>query len=729
MTARCLLLAACLSPACLADEVLELWDLSDEALAERLSGADVPVSLGPGPDEGTRALVAEFRPPGKWPGINLKLERPQDWLSHTYLSLLVFSESERPVSLAFGICDGAGRCYKPVRALPPRQWHEVRFLVTRMSEGDDDGAYCGEAVDVTRISRVNPFAMTPNEVYRVRFARIALVRMDRLPAPTVTASPAGDGVALSWSRVPGAVAYDIYRRRSGEASVRLARFPAPRFVDVSAEPGTRYIYRVAGVDFGRRVGRRSRPVRGSRNAGAAPALPPVSRFGGRADISLRATGFFRTDKINGRWSLIDPDGRPFFSIGICVLGLGDSFTRVTGREQLFGAAIADREDARFAEAWRPWYGYAAYGLRDDGLVFSPYIRNQIAKHGEDWRSRWIARTVQRLRDWHVNTLGAWAHTSVIEAARMPYVGFGASWGECPTVPGVSAPDVFHPAFAANVRESAKRAAEDRDDPYLIGRFTANEMAWHGDWQHGKSLVSLIHLAPRTLHAKVAWVEFLKRRHETIGELNTAWGTDAGSFEALLDGSDKVPDRPAARRDAEDFLGVFAERYFRITSEALRANDPNHLVLGARHSQSAPVPVLEANDRYADVISVTLYGWLPGREVTRGGMYTDKPWLAGEFHFISEDSPLPIRAVNAVLPNQALRGEAYQDYLAEGLALPNFVGAHWFEYVDEPATGRFNFGKDGGEAHNIGWVDVDDNPYEEFVRKAALVNANWPLSVW
>ncbi len=73
-----------------------------------------------------------------------------------------------------------------------------------------------------------------------------------------------------------------------------------------------------------------------------------------------------------------------------------------------------------------------------------------------------------------------------------------------------------------------------------------------------------------------------------------------------------------------------------------------------------------------------------------------------------------------------RGEAYQDYIADGFGLSNFIGAHWFEYIDEPATGRFDGGKDGGEAHNIGWVNVNDEPYEEFVKRATLINANVPL---
>jgi hypothetical protein len=36
-----------------------------------------------------------------------------------------------------------------------------------------------------------------------------------------------------------------------------------------------------------------------------------SKYGGDANIKLNASGYFRTEKVNGRWSVIDPDGHPF----------------------------------------------------------------------------------------------------------------------------------------------------------------------------------------------------------------------------------------------------------------------------------------------------------------------------------------------------------------------------------------------------------------------------------
>jgi hypothetical protein len=50
--------------------------------------------------------------------------------------------------------------------------------------------------------------------------------------------------------------------------------------------------------------------------------------------------------------------------------------------------------------------------------------------------------------------------------------------------------------------------------------------------------------------------------------------------------------------------------------------------------------------------------------------------------------------------------------------PNFVGCHWFQYVDEPITGRWF----DGENYNIGLVDVTDTPYFELRVAAQRANS-------
>ena len=728
MPIRTALLLLCLGtiPAC-AQGIPSVCDLSDENLIKAFTSGDSDISIAEGPAPGSHALGLLFKPVNDWPSARYQLPVTQDWSRADVLSVTLRNDGPTSATLEVGVVDARGRAYKPARRVPPGKWTEIRIPVSGMSAGADESAWCGEAIDTSRVVRFWFLAYSPDQPLPCRFASIRLLALPRLPAPQVRVAGAADGVSLTWAAIPGAGAYDIYRRAPGGREARLARFSGPRFVDVSAQPGTRYSYRVAAVDELRRAGRRSPIVTAALNPSAPPGLPPLSRYGGRTDMRLDATGFFRAQRRDGRWALVDPEGHPMLSVGICVIGLGDSYTRVSKREGLFKDALAEKSDPRFKAAWDPPYGYTAYGLEaGTGLVFSPYVRGLIGKHGADWEKRWQEETVKRLDDWHVNATAAFSGGNFKRA----YVSFTAGWGDAPLIPTatghVGVPDVFDPAFERNVNSSAEAARSSRDDPWLIGWFTANEMGWYGDWEQGMNLVNLIHVAPASLAAKNAWVGFLKTRYPDIAALNAAWDTQFGSLGALADNHVKMPNKPAARRDSSAFLAMFADRYFRLTAEAIRRNDPRHLILGARHSQGAPAEVIRAESCYNDVVSATIYGFRPRRSVLNGSCDTDKPWLAGEFHFQARDAGLPFRQVDGIYPTQAARGDAYQDYLADGFALPEFIGAHWFEYIDEPVTGRFDGGKDGGECYNIGWVNVADEPYREFVARARLANANLPL---
>ena len=113
----------------------------------------------------------------------------------------------------------------------------------------------------------------------------------------------------------------------------------------------------------------------------------------------------------------------------------------------------------------------------------------------------------------------------------------------------------------------------------------------------------------------------------------------------------------------------------------------------------------------DVYSLNSYAYIVNqREVDKVRDLIDRPILIGEFHFGT-----PGRGMTPGLrqvANQEERGVAYRYYVENAVADPNIVGAHWFEWVDEPSTGRFD-----GENYNIGLLDVTDRPYRELVDAA------------
>jgi hypothetical protein len=63
-------------------------------------------------------------------------------------------------------------------------------------------------------------------------------------------------------------------------------------------------------------------------------------------------------------------------------------------------------------------------------------------------------------------------------------------------------------------------------------------------------------------------------------------------------------------------------------------------------------------------------------------------------------------------NQEERGVAYRYYVENAAAHPAVIGTHWFQWWDQPPTGR-----NDGENYNIGFVDITDRPYDELINAA------------
>lgn len=57
-----------------------------------------------------------------------------------------------------------------------------------------------------------------------------------------------------------------------------------------------------------------------------------------------------------------------------------------------------------------------------------------------------------------------------------------------------------------------------------------------------------------------------------------------------------------------------------------------------------------------------------------------------------------------------RGPAYAQFLKQALSEPSIVGVHWFQYLDQPVTGRLLDGENG----HFGLVGITDVPFQGFV---------------
>lgn len=146
-------------------------------------------------------------------------------------------------------------------------------------------------------------------------------------------------------------------------------------------------------------------------------------------------------------------------------------------------------------------------------------------------------------------------------------------------------------------------------------------------------------------------------------------------------------------------------YFRAVREVLNELAPKKLYLGCRsNSVNFNRIAFEAAARYCDVISINHYDYNVSTFKETEGL--DKPLMIGEFHFGALDRGLPHTGLRAA-SNQRQRARLFEHFVSQALEDDYVVGAHWFQYLDQPYTARSD-----GENYQIGFVDICDRPYPE-----------------
>lgn len=380
----------------------------------------------------------------------------------------------------------------------------------------------------------------------------------------------------------------------------------------------------------------------------------------------RPTGFYSVAERDGRWVAQDPNGKPFTFLGVDHV----------------------RPDGHMCEA----LGYAPYG--------------RFVETNYPSREAWATETVSRLKSWGFNALGSGCEFKELKGkglVRTVFLSMGESvcygdkslWiSKCLHSPGTAFPNVFHPGFAESCeRIAAKKCAATRNDRSVFGYFIDNELAWRGD-----GMFDAVMNRPDDDCAKKALVAWLRGR-------------------------------PVTSELKQEFLGLCAERYFAITTSAIRRYDPNHLVLGCRFAGiGQKEPVWKAAARHCDVLTFNHYPWADlDRNVVltkKGGVRVkevydalyekaQRPLLITEWSFPATDTDAPSRyGAGQRFETQALRVQAAELFAKTLLSLPYFIGYDYFMWVDEPPLG---IGRHFPEDSNYGLVNNAGKPYEKLTR--------------
>lgn len=445
-----------------------------------------------------------------------------------------------------------------------------------------------------------------------------------------------------------------------------------------------------------------------------PAPADWNRFGGwESGPQLEATGAFRTARYNGRWALVDPDGRLFFSIGMNHVNIGGvhSSTPLLRRNGWFEELPTPNDGAN-----RPFYFVRYIYSGDYAGNYSPgfsfIMHNLQLKYGKEWFRRASELAPRRLRSWGFNTIANWSDPQICAARQLPYtVGVALAGSGARVIGGGawkvgSVWDVYDPEFPRYVDNCVRGAGKIAASPWCIGIFVDNELHWSSD------LAAITFASGPEQPAKQAMVRLLQQRYRNdIAALNRAWGSAYADWQQLARAR-KHPDRSRSAADFDAFYTQTAETYFRTVRDSIRKQWPGRLYLGARLAQYTPL-TWAAAAKYCDVISLNHYsGDVNGIAVTEE---FDAPVIATEFHFGATDRGMFGGGMIEVA-TQAERAANYRNYLESALKHPRFVGAHYFQYVDQPVTGRIF----DGENFNIGFLDVADRPYPEMVAAARAV---------
>lgn len=388
----------------------------------------------------------------------------------------------------------------------------------------------------------------------------------------------------------------------------------------------------------------------------------------------------------GVWGFVGPDGKRFVSLGVNNVS----------------------PEPHQPRAGTDYYNPVASQFGGDKSAWGAWARDLLASHG-------------------FNTAGCWSNAAVPAGAgfyHTPILYLGAT-------PFHQCLDAFRPDFPERAARSvAKAMAGHPDRSAVLGVFLDNEMPWWG--KSGWDRTTNYTLLERALEeepaepARVAAMGVLKGRFADAAAFSRATGVEIGAWGALTATALRAARGPEIEAARQEYIGLVADRYYRLGTEVVRKHLPGVLILGSRFAGDAPDPVIAACGRYCDVISFNDYHgdptapddliaryWILGK---RPLMITEFAWRAAENLSGNPNSA----GAGAVVPRQADRAARYAAYLRACFASPVIIGMHWFEFSDQSPQGRFD-----GENSNYGIVSIRNERYEELLGAMKAVHATIP----
>ncbi len=397
-------------------------------------------------------------------------------------------------------------------------------------------------------------------------------------------------------------------------------------------------------------------------AGFNPVESELDAFGGNLNIKAKATGFFRTQKINDRWWVIDPLGHGYIVKAMNSLRQGNSPNNKKVFDSLFGTT-----------------------------------------------DQWIHSTTNQLRNMGFNCAGSWSDIESItkmnqsHTNKLPYTTQLNLLSEFVKRKKLDNVKKSYPTLVYIFEEGFKEFCENKcasliqikSDSNLLGHFSDNELPFQDDLiKQFSALAAEHHLAYTTL---LDWAN-----------------------------NNKVDIKNPTKEQKNAFAGFVSTQYFKIVSESIKKYDPNHLYIGSRiHSSVKDNPyVFKAMEPYVDIVSINYYGYwnIAPKHIANWASYTNKPFFITEFYTKAVDANMTnISGAGWLVKTQEDRGNYYQNICMTLLKMNNCVGWHWFKYQDNDPSDLM--ADPSNNDSNKGIVNNQYIVYKSLAQKMTQLNKN------
>ncbi len=399
--------------------------------------------------------------------------------------------------------------------------------------------------------------------------------------------------------------------------------------------------------------------------GFEPRVVALSRYGGRVDKKEKVSGFFHVKKTDQGWVMIDPEGYHYISVGVCSTDPNNQ--------------LPDTREA-FAKRFKDTFDWArkTHSLLVDDLDF-----NSLGCWSDWLTFKKAGSPIPYVRRW--NLLADYARKKGKTYQKYGHTGFNGD-----VLP------VFDKDFAKHCDEVCSEMAETKDDPWLIGHFSDNELLFKSPGMLKRYLADNAGEESRS-----AALRFLKEN-----------GIDRDAI---------------TRKHDTAFAALVMRTYYKTVHDAIRRHDPNHLILGSRlHGLASSQDICyTASGPFVDVVSINYYNrWTPDqRELDQRAALAGKPILITEWYAKGNDSGLNnAKGAGFTVPTQQDRGKFYENFTLGLLRNRNVIGWNWFRYIDNGDL------KTKGHSSNKGLINLKYEPYEDLTRSMRAINSQvYPLS--